>query len=154
MEAIIMSSNAVHGSDEPLVKTVSIEESINLEAKPSAVWALLGDFNGMYRWHPAVKSSLLDGNNRILTLDNGARIKETLLNQNDAGSAYRYVITESPLPVKDYEACIQVRHNENGGSFVSWSCQFNADGVPDQDAEQLIREIYIAGLSNLSSLYN
>lgn len=134
--------------------SIAVEETMKLNAKPAAVWALLGDFNGLYRWHPAVASSDRDNNIRVLTLGNGAQITETLLSKDQANRSYRYKIDQAPLPVSDYEAEIKVSLDDKGGSIVVWSSNFNAAGASDQEAEKAIRGVYQAGLQNLEKLYN
>lgn len=133
---------------------IQLKESVQVNAKPSAVWALLGDYNGLYRWHPVVASSDRNGKIRILTLGNGAQLIETLLSQDDANHMYRYAIVASPLPVADYESEIKVVDNGKGGSTVVWSSSFNAAGAADKDATAAVRGVYQAGLNNLEKLYN
>ena len=117
---------------------IEVEESVKLNVKPAAVWALLGDYNGLYSWHPAVAASDRDDKVRVLTLGNGAQITETLLAQNGEGRSYRYQIDKSPLPVADYESEIQVQAGEYGGSLVVWKSSFNASGATDKEAEDVI----------------
>jgi len=133
---------------------IAVEESVKLNVKPSAVWALLGDYNGLYRWHPAVASSDRDNAVRVLTLGNGAQITETLLSKDEGNRSYRYQIDKSPLPVSDYESEIKVTLDGQGGSIVTWSSNFNASGASDAEAEKTIRGVYQAGLQNLDKLYN
>ncbi|MFW1676519.1 SRPBCC family protein [Pontibacter sp. JAM-7] len=133
---------------------IAVTESVQLNAKPAAVWALVGDFNGLYRWHPAViKSQSTSDTGRILTLGNGATISETLLSQDNEAHSYSYRIDESPLPVASYEASIAVSATENG-SLVTWSSSFDASGASDEEAASTIRGVYKAGLEHLSDLYN
>jgi len=133
---------------------IQVEESVQLTVKPSAVWALVGDYNGLYRWHPAVTTSERNDKTRLLTLGNGAQITETLLDLDNAQHSYRYAIEQSPLPVADYESTIQVSSDGKGGSTVTWSSSFNAAGAPDKEAADVIRGVYQAGLANLEKLYN
>lgn len=133
---------------------VVVEESVQLNVKPAAVWALVGDYNGLYRWHPAVAKSDRDNQVRVLTLGNGAQITETLLGQNDEQHSYSYQIDKSPLPVSDYESEISVKAGEQGGSVVTWKSSFNASGASDQEAAKVIRGVYQAGLGNLEKIYN
>lgn len=134
--------------------SVQVSESVELNVKPAAVWALVGDYNGLYRWHPAVKDSERTNNVRLLTLGNGAQITETLTAMDDAKHIYNYTINTSPLPVSDYESSIAVKTNGNNGSIVTWSSSFNAAGTSNDEAAQVIRGVYQAGLKKLTELYN
>ncbi|WP_420554289.1 SRPBCC family protein [Neptuniibacter marinus] len=133
---------------------IDVKESVTLNAKPAAVWALVGDYNGLYRWHPAIATSDRQDKVRVLTLGDGATITEMLLEQDNENHSYRYAITKSPLPVADYEAEIAVQSNGKGGSTVTWSTSFNAAGLPDKEAEKVIQGVFKAGLGNLEKLYN
>lgn len=147
-------SVSLHAGNVLAAGNIEVEESVNLNVKPAAVWALLGDYNGLYRWHPAVAASDRDDKVRVLTLGNGAQITETLLDQNDEQRSYSYQIDKSPLPVADYESEINVKAGANGGSVVTWKSSFNAAGTSDQEAAKVIRGVYRAGLGNLEKLYN
>ena len=139
--------------------TLNVTKQINLDVSPSAVWAALGDFNGLNRWHPAVANSDLNGDgknagtNRVLTLGDGAKISETLVEYNDSDMSYTYTITESPLPVSEYVSTLKVEANDKGTTTVTWSSSFNASGVPDEKAIEIISGVYDGGLEALQALY-
>ncbi len=139
---------------------IQVSESVTLNASVAAVWALVGDFNGLYRWHPAVVNSTLEGDRgkagslRILALGNGARIVERQQSHNDAQYSYGYQILYSPLPVSGYESQISVTDKGGKSCEVTWSSSFSANGVPDAKAEEVIRGIYKGGLDNLAKLFN
>lgn len=141
-------SNAADGA-------LTVSKMAVLDVPPSTAWALLGDFNGLNRWHPVVTNSELtnSGQRRILTLGDGAQIKETQINHNDSAMEYTYKITESPLPVSDYVSTIKVERNAKGTSNVTWSSSFNAAGVDDAKAIEIISGVYDAGLNALEDLY-
>ncbi len=138
---------------------LNVSKQIVLDVQPSTAWALLGDFNGLNRWHPAVAASDLSGDGRnngakrVLTLGDGAKINETLVDYNDSGMAYTYKITESPLPVSDYVSTIKVEPNDKGTSTVTWSSNFNSAGVDDAKAVEIISGVYDGGLQALDDLY-
>ncbi|MGH1429846.1 MAG: SRPBCC family protein [Neptuniibacter sp.] len=134
--------------------SINVEESISLKVKPDAVWALIGDYNALYRWHPAVAESKRDGDIRILTLGNGAKFVETLTEQSDDARSYSYVIDKSPLPVAGYASKIQVKADGESGSKVIWSSSFDPNGVTAEKAGEIVRGVYQAGLGNLAKLYN
>jgi len=133
---------------------INIEETVNLNVKPAGVWALVGDFNSLNRWLPGIVSSERTDNTRVLTLGDGGKVTEILLEEDNVNHFYRYAITDSPLPVADYEAKITVDSNGKGGSVVTWKTSFNAAGLPDKEAENVMRGVLKAGVSNLGKLYN
>ena len=72
------------------------------------IWDLIGGFNALPDWHPAVEKSVLEegGTVRRLSLAGGGEIVERLEQSDDDGRVYTYSILESPLPVAGYVATI------------------------------------------------
>ena len=67
---------------------------------------------------------------------------------SDEGMSYTYVIVDSPLPVADYVSTLAVM-GSGGGSMITWSGEFAAEGAPDAKAVEVISGIYQAGLAAL-----
>lgn len=126
-----------------------------LGVSPEQVWELIGGFNALPDWHPAVEKSVLKnkGEVRELSLDGGGKIIEKLENLDDGERVYSYTITDSPLPVANYTATIRVKEDENGTSVVEWSSEFEAAGAPENDAIKVIQDIYQAGFDNLKKIF-
>lgn len=137
-----------------LAAPVSVEETAILNAGAADVWALVGDFNGLNHWHPAVSASHQEGDHRTLTLQDGATITEILEDRSNSTRSYRYRIETSPLPVSDYESSIRVEDAGQGKSRVIWASHFNTAGVSDAEAEKVIRNVYRGGLDNLARRFN
>jgi len=137
---------------------VSKETTVN--ASPDTAWKMIGDFNHLDVWHPVVVDSKLVGDTkgvgavRVLTLGNGASITEKLLSHDDGAHHYSYAITESPLPVANYESTISITPAADGKSVVKWTSSFNAKGASDEEAVKTITGIYDAGLNNLNKHFN
>ncbi|MGE8407113.1 MAG: SRPBCC family protein [Pseudomonas sp.] len=132
------------------------ERQVTLNASPAEVWETVGNFNGLHAWHPGVTNSeLRKGSNnqvgaeRLLTLGNGATISERLVGYSDSDRQYRYIILESPLPVRDYTSTLRVDSAANGQSRVTWNATFNAVGVSDDEAIKVIDGVYDGGLEQL-----
>jgi hypothetical protein len=129
--------------------------STHLPMSADDVWNLVGQFNALQDWHPAIESSDLEdgGKVRRLSLVGGGEIVERLERLDDHEHSYRYAIESSPLPVANYVAEIHVIEDEKGGCTVEWSSDFVASGVPEADATRVIRDIYSAGFDNLRKLF-
>lgn len=139
---------------------VQVYKEVEIKAKPEAVWALVGAFNGLDRWHPAVVAVDSEGNGtnvgdlRVLTLGNGAKIIEKLLAYNDQQSL-RYGILDSPLPISDYVSDITIADGRSPNSAkVTWSSTFKPKGVSKKEAKKIITGIYQAGFDSLVKLFN
>ena len=129
--------------------------STHLPMSADDVWNLVGQFNALQDWHPAIESSDLEdgGKVRRLSLVGGGEIVERLERIDDQEHSYRYAIESSPLPVSNYVAEIHVIKDEQGGCTVEWSSDFVASGAPESDATRVIRDIYSAGFDNLRKLF-
>jgi hypothetical protein len=141
--ALLMSGLAAH----------ALESSAKASSKLSAgaLWAKIGDFCGIAKWHPALEKCELsaDGKTRTLTLKGGGTIVETLVKMDAAGRSYTYSILSGPLPVTNYTSTISVSA-DGAGSVVNWSGKYDAKGAPEADATKVIQGIYDSGLKALT----
>ncbi len=131
---------------------VSMQTELGVSA--DQVWELIGGFNALPDWHPAVEKSELkqQGEFRELSLVGGGKIIEKLERLSESERLYSYIITEGPLPVANYKATILVREQDNGNSVVEWSSEFEPVGVPESDAIKTIEGIFQTGLDNLQRM--
>ncbi len=133
---------------------LSVSESATINASSADLWKLVGEFNDLERWHPAVTISKQVSDQRYLTLaGDGGEIVEQETARNDSEMTYSYRIVSSPLPVEGYEATISVTEVSTTKSRITWSSTFEADGVPDSKAEDIIRGVYQAGMTELQLMY-
>lgn len=134
-----------------------VNTSTDLPVSADAVWSVIGGFNALPDWHPAVEKSkqAKEGGAtvRTLSLAGGGTIVERLEASDDGARTYSYSILSGPLPVANYTATIRVREGKGGGSTVEWSSEFEASGAPESDAVAAIRGIYEAGFENLRRMF-
>lgn len=130
---------------------ISVTRSVTLKAPILEVWAVVGDFHGLDKWHPAVTASTRehvgDEEFRALTLGDGGRIIEHL--ESSGTHAYRYAILRGPLPVKHYHALIEATALADG-TRVTWSSTFTPTAP---DAAGVIEGVYDAGLAALAERF-
>ena len=135
-----------------------------LDAPADEVWAAIRDFNGMPSWHPAIETSeIQDGKPadqvgcvRVLTLGDGAKVVETLLELSDPKRSCTYNILESPLGVSGYVATLSVTPDADPGrSNVRWAAEFEPD--PGQDGEEradfIGTNVFEVGLDSLKERF-
>ena len=141
--ALLMSGLAAHALD------TSTKASSKLSA--DAMWAKIGDFCGIAKWHPALEKCELsaDGKTRTLSLKGGGTIVEALTKMDAAGKSYTYSIVSGPLPVANYTSTISVAA-DGAGSVVNWTGKYDAKGAPDADAVKTIQGVYDSGLKGLT----
>ena len=140
-----------------------VQVETTLQVPASAVWNMIGGFNELARWHPAVvKSEEVKDKSGIttrrLTLSDGGVIVAELEEHDDKARTYSYAVSyavvDTPLPVAGYRARLHVRESADGYSCtVAWTSEFEAAGAPESDAVKLIRGLYEAGFDNLRRLF-
>ncbi len=128
-----------------------ITRSLYLEAPPEEIWKVVGSFQALVDWHPAVESSaleIIDGvEHRRLGLVGGGEILERSLG-NDSFS-YGYEIVTGSLPVSDYRSILALSAAGSGAVLV-WGATFTAAGP---DAEAVVGEVYESGFSALAERF-
>lgn len=133
-----------------------VSSTTDLPVPAKTVWAVIGNFNALPVWHPAVEKSELKKENggtvRKLSLVGGGSIEEKLRQIDDKERHYTYTILSGPLPVSNYTATLKVRDSDKGCS-VEWSSEFEAKGAPEGDAVAAISGIYEAGFENLKKMF-
>jgi len=59
------------------IQRLHTEQSVQLNVPVDQAWALVGKFEGLHEWHPAVKSTIMRNPiTRILDLGSGALLTE------------------------------------------------------------------------------
>lgn len=124
-----------------------IARSITIAAKPDAVWTVVGDFAGIGRWHPDVKTSEGSGGNaaggrRKVTLKKGGTLDEGLDEWNAQARSYAYRLSDpdlKALPVSSYSATLTVTP-EGDGAKVEWLGRFYRGDTGNEPPEELSDE--------------
>ncbi len=135
-----------------------VSMKVNLGVPADQVWELIGSFNALPDWHPAVEKSEIEGEGhgsvRTLHLAGGGTIRERLEQIDEEGKVYSYSILSSPLPVMNYTSTLRLHEEEDGsGCAVEWESDFQPAGMPETDAVEVIRGVYQAGFDNLKKMF-
>lgn len=159
------------------VKRLHTEQTVQLNAPADQVWAVVGKFEGLHAWHPAVKSTVMRNPvTRILDLGSGALLTEELEGKSDSQMSLSYRISnmttvetiqvngkpveKKVLPVNTYSSTLSVKA-AGTGSQVSWTGDFYPAwldaspapaGMSDQDAVNTMNQVFQAGLNNLTKV--
>lgn len=126
-----------------------------MDEERTRLWTQFGGWCALKDWHPAVancEESTEDGAKvRVLTLKDGGKIKEKLLDEKP--NFYRYEILESPLPVKNYQAQFALTPDDDDEDEINfaWSATFDANGKTNKEAHDVIEGIFTAGLDNIKA---
>jgi uncharacterized protein YndB with AHSA1/START domain len=104
------------------------------------VWEYIRDFNGLPKWFPGVTDSHIEagaalnqaGCVRNFGLEGGPRIREQLIELSDKNRTCSYKMIESPLPITNYVATVQLTaHGKD--TKIEISSQF--DVLPAHEEE-------------------
>jgi carbon monoxide dehydrogenase subunit G len=144
-------------------KKLTSEQSIEINAPPDKVWAIVKDFDGLAKWHPAFKGDVIkSGKNnekgavRTLTLGSGESFDEELLSYNDKKHTFRYkIIGDSPFPIVNYVSSMSVGKAKGGKTRIVWQGQYDnkpGSGKSDQEVVDMLNGAYKAGLENVKKL--
>ena len=123
-----------------------------VDAETAALWQRFGGWCAIAEWHPAVKKceDTKEGDDvfRTLTLGDGGKIKEKLLDKTP--TSYRYSIIESPLPVKNYEAQLVPDDDDQDEVNIVWAATYDAaDGKDEKTARDTIDGIFKDGIKSI-----
>ena len=135
-----------------MTNTVYISDVI--DAPIERVWGIMRDFNDMPSYHPGIRNSIIEGEDRgdrvgcvrRLTLGEGF-VRERLLCMDDGSYAFTYEIIEGTLPVRGYVAGVRLhRVTEGNRTFAEWWADFEVVGA-DHDAvvAQTGNNVFAAG---------
>lgn len=132
-----------------------VSKTVQIAADPAAVWSMLGRFDGLDAWMPAITrcegTGSSPGATRTLTMGDGASVIEEMVSVDESARNYSYKIVEAPLPVKNYLSTMSVT-GEGSGSGVTWASEFEVDGAPEADIEAMMSGLYQSSLENAKKL--
>jgi hypothetical protein len=105
------------------------------------VWALVGDF-GDVSWMPGGTTAELEGEGPGMARIIGGAIREQLESIDPAKRTLVYTIPEGiPFPVTGYRSTMTVA-GDGDDCELTWSCSFEPDGVPEEQAVAIIEGMY------------
>ena len=135
-----------------------VKVSEPVAAPAGKVWEFLGDFGGVMKWGGGMlQSCTVEGSGvgavRTIGLPGGASIQERCEGYDPAGRALTYaIIGKSPLPLRDYLSTCRVVETGTNACRVDWNGRFEPDGVPEEQAQNMVRGIYTGGIAAVRKL--
>lgn len=147
-----------------------VTQTIDIARTPAQIWAIVGDFDSIAKWHPLIASSPADhgnavGSKRTLTLkaEGDPHFEEELVKYDAAAHSYQYRIESvdpKVLPVNNYTAWFEVQDGPAGGSTIEWRAAFYRgymlnDPPPelnDAASSKAVAGVLRAGLDNIKVL--
>jgi hypothetical protein len=134
---------------------ILVRRSTILDVPLERAWALLRDFNGHDRWHPAISESMVEQNRpadavgcvRRFRLADGSELRERLLTLSDLETTLAYCLLETPIPLFNYVAHVRLLPVTDGErTFWQWESRFTTLPGEEEAMRRLVgEEIYEAG---------
>jgi len=161
--AVVAFAGSIAGIAAANAASIAVGKKLELKVDPkqmneerTRLWTQFGGWCALKDWHPAVancEESTEDGAKvRVLTLKDGGKIKEKLLDEKP--NFYRYEMLESQLPVKNYQAQFTLTPDDDDEDELkfAWAATFDANGKTNKEARDVIDGIFKAGLDNIKMM--
>lgn len=122
--------------------TVTLAMDVPVEAS----WGLVSNF-GDTSWMPGGGGAKLEGEGpgmaRLIQAGPDKIIREQLESVDPSARTLVYTIPDGdvPFPVTGYRSTMQVDPTD-AGSDLTWSCEFQPNGVSESDAQAAIEQMY------------
>ncbi len=139
----------------------NVYRSAVIDAPADKVWALVRDFNGLPKWHPAIAKSEIEGGppgdrvgcvRRFTLKDGGGLLREKLLTLSDSGRTLTYNILVSPMPVANYVATMRVTPITVGNrALAEWWAEFDVSSGPeDVQVNDIGDNVFVVGFAAMN----
>ena len=145
-----------------------VDKQIEINAPVAKVWGIISDFCAIKSWNPAVTACESDKGNevdseRIVTLENGQKMKEKLIKYSTEQFSYQYMMVEpnvEAFPINTHGASITVKKGDGGKSIVEWKGAFYRSfpgpnpppELSDEAAGKALSDFYTKGLEQIKKL--
>lgn len=147
---VALAMTLLGSSAEP---TLEVSQTRTIPAPPAAVWARIGEFCDIGRWHGQARTCALSHNEgqtvRSLNLrDIGTRV-EVQLDRDENATTYSYALLHSPWPVKQHRATLTVTP-AGDGAVVAWRATFRLKNSCDEGAVSRIEVLFRDGRADIA----
>jgi hypothetical protein len=133
-----------------------------IPASIDRIWAIIRDFKELPSWNPIFSDCFIEegrpgdavGSVMSLHLKSGGHLRERLLAHSDRDHICTYTILESPLPLTDYIATIQLLPvTDTNQTYAQWRSEFNCSQDVELDMMNTVRGVYQAGFDFLKTRF-
>ena len=132
---------------------LEVSQTRTIHAPPAAVWAVIGEFCDIRRWHGQARTCALfhdEGQTaRNLDLRGIGTLVEVQLDRDEEAMTYSYALVHSPWPVKQHRATLTVAP-AGEGTVVVWRATFRLENACDEGAVARIEDLFRGGLADIA----
>lgn len=133
-----------------MLATLEVKKTIAVRS--DEVWSAISSIGGLERWFPIISSCRVEGAGvgaiRVLTLADGAEMRDRVLEIDQSARRFRYERTHSPFPVSKYVGTVVV-HDRDGATEVSWTVDLDVAADARDQLASLIENALSDGISGL-----
>ncbi len=133
--------------------TEKVNVTAVIDVADDKVWSAISAIGGLDRWFPIIATCEVQGKGvgatRICGLENGAKLLEKVEEIDDSARRFRYTIAESPLPVSNYHATVEIEKVASGKTSVSWTAQYEVDDGHRQEMKGMLSSAFTEGIKGL-----
>jgi hypothetical protein len=134
-----------------MLETINVTKSIEVESDKA--WRAIASIGGLDRWFPIISSCRVEGDGvgatRILTLKDGAEMRDRVLEIDPSARRVRYERTHCPFQVTKYLGAVEVRGDAGSRSSVSWTVQIEVIQGAREELVPLIKQALFDGICGL-----
>ena len=133
-----------------------------IDASLEQVWPYIRAFNGLPDWHPFVAKSCIEDERSETEIgcirnfqlaESGATIREQLLTLSDSDHRCTYSILDSPMPIEDYVASVQlIEITTTHQTFGHWRADFDVAPADKEEMLELVTSVFREGFANLNKI--
>jgi hypothetical protein len=134
-----------------MIEQLNVTKTITASA--DRAWAAISRIGGPDRWFPMITECTVfgtgEGATRILTLADGAKIKDCIEAIDHQHRCFRYTRTESPFPVNSYRGEVEVSNANAGATEVSWTVEIDVQEDQREALVEFLRNALAEGIHGL-----
>ncbi len=121
------------------------------------LWQTVGNWNRVDAFLPMITScetsGELPGAKRSIKIEGDMWVEEELLRYEPEIRSYKYSITDSSFPFRDYVGTMKINEDPEGGCHFVWSCRFKPEGAPEDEVLGIMEYFFGTGMAELETLH-
>jgi len=134
-----------------MIEQLNVTKIIAVHA--DRAWSAIRGIGGLERWFPIIDDSTVfgagEGATRVMTLTDGAKIKDRIDLIDDQHQCLRYTRTESPFPVQSYVGTVEIRRINEADTELSWTLEIDVQEAQRDALVELLRNALTEGILGL-----
>lgn len=134
-----------------MLESLNVTQIISVNADQT--WTAISRIGGLERWFPVITGCTVigsgEGASRIMTLADGATIKDHIDTIDHRHKRFRYTRTESPFPVQSYRGTVEISVADANTAQVSRSLEIDVAQDQREPLVEFLRNTLADGIQGL-----